>query len=154
NIIDATDSVYWIENQKQFVAKDTRNPWFTIWGSSLPAISHDTLVVPPVETNGLGKAGSVVNKLDIKPHSASTVVFVISGSNKDLETAETNYQSIFKNYKNLLNAKKQHYAAIIHRARVDITDAKLQEAYSWGKLNTEWLVSELPGVGRFLGAGA
>jgi glycogen debranching enzyme len=53
-----------------------------------------------------------------------------------------------------LTGKKQHYAAIIHRARVDIPDMKLQQAYSWAKVNTEWLVSELPGIGRFLGAGA
>ena len=79
---------------------------------------------------------------------------MISGSNKNLETAQENYERILKNYEQLLNEKKQHYAAIIRRARVDIPDKKLQQAYSWGKLNTEWLVSELPGIGRFLGAGA
>jgi hypothetical protein len=96
NIIDATDSVYWIENKNLFAAQDTRNPWFTIWGSSLSAISHDTQVVAPVETNGLGKSGSATYQLMIKPHAVSTVVFVISGSNKNLETAQTNYESILK----------------------------------------------------------
>jgi glycogen debranching enzyme len=59
-----------------------------------------------------------------------------------------------KNHGQFLNEKKQHYAAIIHRARVEIPDKQLERAYTWGKLNTEWLVSELPGIGRFLGAGA
>src|SRR4030095_16587533 len=68
--------------------------------------------------------------------------------------AQKNYETILKDREKLLNEKKQRYAAIIHRARVEIPDKKLQQAYTWGKLNTEWLVSELPGIGRFLGAGA
>src|SRR4030095_5947028 len=68
--------------------------------------------------------------------------------------AQKNYETILKDREKLLNEKKQRYAAIIHRARVEISDKKLQQAYTWGKLNTEWLVSDLPGIGRFLGAGA
>jgi len=154
NIIDAIDTVYWIDDKKQFAANDTRNPWFTVWGSSLPTISHDTQANAPIETNGLGRAASATYQLEIKAHEVFNAVFVIGGSNKNLETARTNYESILKNYTQLLNDKKNHYTAIIRRARVDIPDKQLQQAYSWGKLNTEWLVSKLPGFSHFLGAGA
>jgi GH15 family glucan-1,4-alpha-glucosidase len=154
NIVDAADTVHWMEDKNLFVANDTRNPWFTIWGSSLSAISHNTQAHAPVETMGLGKAASANYLLEIGPHKVLTLVFVISGSNKNLETAQTNYQCIFKNYRQLLIEKKQHYAAVIRRARVDISDKKLQQAYTWGKLNTEWLVSNLREIGIFLGAGA
>ena len=154
NIMDARDSVLWIEDKKQFVAKDEQHPWFAVWGSSLAVISHNTAATPPIETIGLGKAVSATYALEIRPHQTITAVFVISGSNKDLETAQKNYATILKNHGQLLNEKKEYYRAIIHRARVEIPDKKLQEAYTWGKLNTEWLVSELPGIGRFLGAGA
>ena len=154
NIIDAPDSVHWIEDKKQFVANDEQHPWFAVWGSSLGVISHDTEAIAPVETIGLGKAVSATYALEIRPHQTITAVFVISGSNKDLETAQKNYETILKNHGLLLNEKKQYYEAVIHRARVEIPDKKLQQAYTWGKLNTEWLVSELPGIGRFLGAGA
>jgi len=154
NIIDAPDTVHWIEDKKLFAANDTKQSWFTVWGSSLQVISHNTEAVAPVETIGLGKAASSTYPLELKPHQTITAVFVVTGSSKDLETAQKSYETILKNYAQLLNEKKQHYAAIIQRARVEIPDKKLQQAYTWGKLNTEWLVSELPGIGRFLGAGA
>jgi glycogen debranching enzyme len=154
NIVDAKDTVHWLNDKKLFVANDTRNPWFTIWGSSLPAITHNAQDNAPIETIGLGKAASATYQLEISPHKVSTIVFVISGSNKNLETAERNYDSIFINYRQLLNEKKQQYVAVIHRARIDIPDKNLQQVYTWTKINTEWLVSKLPGIGTFLGAGA
>jgi hypothetical protein len=154
NIVDAPDTVHWMEDKKVFAANDTKHPWFTVWGSSLQVIRHNTEAVAPVETIGLGKTASATHQLEIKPHETITAVFVVSGSDKYLETAQKSYETILKDREKLLNEKKQHYAAIIHRARVEIPDKKLQQAYTWGKLNTEWLVSELPGIGRFLGAGA
>ncbi len=154
NIVDARDTVHWIDDKKIFAANDMKNPWFTVWGCPLRVISHNTEAVAPVETIGLGKSTSATYGLEIQPHQTITAVFVVSGSNKDLETAQKNYETILKDYEQLLKEKKQHYAAIIQRARVDIPDKKLEQAYTWGKLNTEWLVSELPGIDRFLGAGA
>jgi len=154
NIIDVPDTIHWIADKKLFAANDTKNPWFALWGSTLQAISHNADAVVPIETIGLGKAASATYPLEIKPHETITAVFVISGSNKDLETAKKSYETILKTHEQLLNEKKQYYAAIIHRARVEIPDEKLQRAYTWGKINTEWLVSDLPGIGRFLGAGA
>lgn len=154
NIIDAPDTVALMKDKKRFVANDSKHSWFTIWGSSLELINFNTKALAPVETSGLGKAASGTYQLTIKPHETITAVFVVSGSDKDFETAQKNYDLIFKNHQQLLKEKKQYYAAIINRARVEIPDKKLQQAYTWGKLNTEWLVSELPGIGRFLGAGA
>jgi len=154
NIIDAPDTIHWVEGKNLFAANDTKHPWFTVWGSSLPVISHQADATAPVQTIGLGKAASVTYRLQIKAQETVTAVFVVSGSNKDFETAQKNYEMILKNYNRLLKEKQQRCVAIINRARVEIPDKKLQQAYTWGKLNTEWLVSELPGIGRFLGAGA
>jgi Bacterial alpha-L-rhamnosidase 6 hairpin glycosidase domain len=154
NIIDAVDSVYWLEDQKCLAATDTRNPWFALVGSSLPALRHNTNAIGPIETKGMGRAASATYQIEVKPHQTFTVVFVISGSDKDLPTAQANYKAILNSYPGLLGEKKQHYAAIVRRARVEIPDKKLQQAYTWGKVNTEWLVNEVPGMGRFLGAGA
>jgi hypothetical protein len=153
-IIDAPDTIRWLEDKNLFIANDTKNSWFTVWGSSLHAINHNADAVSPVETIGLGKAASATYALEIKPGQTITALFVVSGSNKDLETAQKNYQAILKDHEQLLSEKKQHYAAIIRRAEVEIPDKQLEQAYTWGKLNTEWLVSEPPDIGRFLGAGA
>lgn len=154
NIIDTDDKLSWVDDRSVFVARDVQNPWFAVWGSSLPVISHSTQPSTPVETIGMGKPASTTHQMEIKPNESVEAVFVISGSNRSLETAMSSYNDIFKNYKKLLTDKQAYYASIIDRAKIEIPDKKLQEAYSWGKINTEWLVSELPGIGRFLGAGA
>ncbi|MFL5786684.1 MAG: hypothetical protein ACJ748_01410, partial [Flavisolibacter sp.] len=154
NIIDAADTIYWMEDKKLLVAKDIKNPWYTVLASSLSEPHYNKNAIAPIETIGKGRTASVSCRVVMKPFQTLSVVFVISGSNKDLLTALSNNKSILKNYRQLLNKKKEYYAAIIHRARINISDKSLQQAYTWGKLNTEWLVSELPGLGRFLGAGA
>src|SRR5206468_3982613 len=53
-IIYAPDSVRWMDDKKFFVAKDGQNPWFTVWGSRLKVINHNTNAVAPVKTIGLG----------------------------------------------------------------------------------------------------
>jgi hypothetical protein len=154
NIIDATDTIFWMQDKKIFAAKDNRNPWFTVWGSSQLSTSYNAQANPPIATMGLGKAASTNYQLEIKPHEEYDIVFVISGSSKNLDSANTNYEDLIKNNASLLQEKKRHYGNIIRRARLDIPDKKLQQVYTWNKINTEWLVSNVPGIGVFLGAGA
>lgn len=154
NIIDGEDFIHWMDDKKLFAANDVRNPWFTVWGSPLQTSGHNTTSVAPIETIGMGKAASSFYNIEIKPNQTFTAAFVISGSNKDLSTAQINYETILKNYQQLLNQKKQYYVNVIHRAAINIPDKNLQQAYTWGKINTEWLVSDIFGIGRFLSAGA
>src|SRR5262249_15013653 len=42
---------------------------------------------------------------------------------------------------------------IIDRARIRIPDARMQEVYNWVRINMEWLVRDVPGVGRGLSGG-
>ncbi|MVM33456.1 amylo-alpha-1,6-glucosidase [Spirosoma sp. HMF4905] len=154
NIIDATDSISWNANRSVYLARDVKNSWFTVWGSSIPASSHALNVPTPTETIGLGKSASSTHRVTIKPNEQITAVFVIAGSTKNSESALASYEAILKNQDRLLAEKKAYYASIINRVKLDIPDKKLQQVVNWGKVDTEWLVSDLPGIGRFLGAGA
>jgi hypothetical protein len=111
-------------------------------------------VPTPITTIGLGKSASSTHHMEIKPDESMTAVFVVAGSDKNIESALASYGDISKNDDRLLSDKKAHYSSIINRAAIEIPDKKLQQAYTWGKINTEWLVSELPNIGRFEGAGA
>jgi len=77
------------------------------------------------------------------------MTFVVSGSNESSAKAKECYNEILKNCDDLFKEKKDYYATIMNRNVVEIPDKKLEQAYNWGKFNTEWLVSELPGIGRF-----
>lgn len=154
NIIDATDTISWDTKRSLYIARDVKNPWFAVWGSSIPAISHSIDLPTPTETIGLGKSAVSTHAIELKANQTITVVFVVTGSNKNANSALASYEDISKNHVKMLSDKQGHYRSLINRSYIEIPDKKLQQAYNWGKINTEWLVSDLPGIGRFLGAGA
>ncbi len=89
----------------------------------------------------------------LPPHGTSTLTFVIAGSATDSTAAVNAYGYLAKHQASLLERKKAHYAALIERARITIPDRRLQEVYDWVRINAEWLVRDVPGIGRGLGAG-
>src|SRR5256714_10427456 len=56
-------------------------------------------------------------------------------------------------YAILVEQKQRHYASIIDRAILRIPDLRLQEVYNWVRVNAEWLVRDVPGIGRGVGGG-
>jgi glycogen debranching enzyme len=53
----------------------------------------------------------------------------------------------------LLEKKKQRMAALLERARVTIPDRRLQEVYNWVRIDMDWMVRDVPGIGRGLSGG-
>ncbi|HLP17828.1 MAG TPA: trehalase family glycosidase [Bacteroidota bacterium] len=154
NISDAADSIFWNARRSVFTARDVKNPWFAVWGSTIPAVTHSIDVPTPIATIGMGKSASTIHRLTINPRKTKSVVFVVAGSDKSLDSALTTFDAIAQNHDRMLSQKKAYYLSIIKRAMINIPDKKLKEAFVWGKINAEWLVSDLPGIGRFEGAGA
>ncbi|HEU4901865.1 MAG TPA: hypothetical protein VFT06_03710, partial [Flavisolibacter sp.] len=154
NILDAPDTLHWDDASRLFTAGDKQHPWFAAWGASLPEIAHRETAKTPVETQGQGRAAVTTYHLVVKAGETKTISFVIAGSSQNREDALAACKDLLKNGEPLLKEKMAYYASILQRARIEIPDKKLQQAYTWGKLNTEWLVCDLPSTGRFLGAGA
>jgi glycogen debranching enzyme len=152
-IHDAQDTVAWQATNGLFIAKDTDNTWFSVWGATPSATAQPVAHPQPIHTKGAGVTAASRYSLSVDPHSSSTMTFVIAGSATDKDAAVNTYKYLAKNHASLLARKKGHYASIIKRARVRIPDQRLQEVYNWVKVNTEWLVREVPGIGRGLGGG-
>jgi len=107
----------------------------------------------PLPTKGLGVTAASRYTLAVDRGGTSTLRFVIAGSATDEKAALGTFRYLASNHARLLEMKKAHYAAILERARVRIPDRRLQDVYNWTKVNTEWHVREVPGIGRGLGAG-
>jgi hypothetical protein len=152
-IEDAQDIVAWQAANRLFVARDTGNSWFAVWGATPAAGAQAIAHPPPIRTNGLGVAAASQYSLSVDPHGSSSLTFVIAGSTTGQNAAIDTYKHLASSYVGLLRRKKEHYVSIIDRARIRIPDPRLQEVYSWVKVNAEWLVREVPGIGRGLGAG-
>ncbi len=152
-IRDTQDTVGWQTTTSLFIAKDTDNTWFSVWGATPSAGAQPIANPQPLPTSGMGVTAASRHSLSVAPHGTSTLTFVIAGSATDKNAALNTHTYLAKNHARLLARKKAHYASIIERARVHIPDRRLQEVYNWVKVNTEWLVREVPGIGRGLGGG-
>lgn len=152
-IRDARDSVAWNARDELFIASDTRNDWYSVWGAVHAADARPVSDPRPIHTSGNGATAASRYRLTLDANSASTLTFVIAGSATSEEDAISSYRYVAANHAMLLQRKKDHYASIIDRARIRIPDQRLQEVYNWVKINAEWLVRDVPGIGRGLGGG-
>jgi glycogen debranching enzyme len=152
-ITDARDTVAWEPTRRLFVASDTRHPWFSVWGATSSAGAEPVLHPEPIRTSGMGVTAQSRYRVSVEPHGSSTLTFVFAGSATARKAAENSYAYLARHHARLLVRKQAHYAAILERARVRIPDPRLQEVYNWVKVNAEWLVRDVPGIGRGLGGG-
>lgn len=149
------DEVVWDEQLSAFKARDTKSPWSVVWGEvERKAVSYQVDAPLPVETKGMGKSALASYEIKLKPGKSTELTFVMAGSSKSMVDAVAVYNEVKGHYDKFLQEKKEYYATVIKRGKITIPDKTLQNAYNWAKVNTEWLVQDLEGTGRFLGAGA
>jgi glycogen debranching enzyme len=152
-IRDGQDVVAWHASDGVFIARDLDNPWFCVWGA-VPAANARRIDNPDfIPTNGRGVTAASSHLVTIGPHETSTLTFVVSGSTTGQSDALAVYNDLAKHHVALLAQKVAHYASIIKRARISIPDPRLQDVYNWTRINMEWLVRDVPGIGRGLSAG-
>lgn len=153
-IYDGRDSVVWNETLQLFEGNDLANPWYAVWGSDRDATSYTVNGYCPEETKGAGVAATLTSLLQLEPGQREQVTYFVCGSSLSREDAYAEYACLAARKDSLLAEKERLYRSVLGRARIEIPDKELQEAYNWVKINTQWLVMELPGTGRFLTAGA
>jgi glycogen debranching enzyme len=153
-IRDGQDVTDWLPERAIFIAKDMYNPWFCVWGALLPSRDARRIEHPdPIRTNGRGVTAAARYTITVAAHSTSTLTFIVSGSVISQRDAVAAYDELAKDHTGLLAEKVAHYRSVIDRARIRIPDRRLQSVYDWSRVNMEWLVRDVPGVGRGLSAG-
>ena len=146
-IHDSRDTVAWLPAENIFVARDVKSPWFAVWGA--PSLPAEPLADPQVpKTNGSGVAAASRYGLSVERRGSTTVTFVFAGSAVSAADARKTYRYLAAHHAELLEKKKRHYAALIQTGRISIPDQRLEEVYNWVKINTEWLMRDVPGMGR------
>ncbi len=154
-ITDHQDIVKWDGDNGVLIANDdSARAWTVIWGATIRSNSHSIGTEDvPQKTMGKGVSAASSYLLSVDKNSSITINIIIAGSTKGKNDAINTYKNLSKNHLKLLEAKKDHYVSIIERARIKIPDQSLQEVYNWVKVNNEWLIRDVPGIGRGLGAG-
>ena len=152
-IRDGQDAVDWRPNDGVFIARDMDNNWFCVWGA-LPSAGARPIEHPdPIRTHGRGVTAASDHTVTVSAHATSTLTFVIAGSTDSQSDAVGIYRYLAEHHAALLAGKVAHYRSLINRARIRIPDPRLQQVYDWSRINMEWLVRDVPGVGRGLSGG-
>ncbi|MCE7064798.1 glycogen debranching protein [Dyadobacter sp. CY326] len=154
-MIDGNDNAIWNEANHSWMAKDSLNDWFVMFGANLEPTSHaQNAISCDYKPQGNGCTASLQYTFDIAPNASVTVPFTIAGSYQSEANARKTFEDVQANAASLLKQKKERYASIESRSKLTIPDKNLEQAFRWTKYNTDWLIRDVPEIGRGLSAGA
>jgi glycogen debranching enzyme len=155
NMIDHADDLEFDNERKAWRGKDVGNDWFVLFGADQLPLAHiaDSSAYCNYQPQGQGKAGQLLYELHLGPEDTQTLRFFISGSYTEQEDAERTFDLIRSRPEAFLKEKRKYYECIASMAKLNIEDKELEQAFEWVKYNTEWLVRDVPEIGRGLGAG-
>ncbi|MEO1715388.1 MAG: glycogen debranching protein, partial [Bacteroidota bacterium] len=154
NMVDAADTAFWQADREHWVAKDQENDWYVSWTAGEPAAGHSTELENCLfEPGGQGCARQSSYRIQVPAKGKRSLPFVISGSDKSMEKALSEMDAILASATDLWQEKEARYQQIAQQTTIEIPDKKLETAFRWVKYNTDWLITEVPGIGRGLSAG-
>jgi glycogen debranching enzyme len=155
NMIDAEDVLSYDENASAVLARDQKNPWFTMFGSSLPAsqFSTEATACQPPSRRGLGREGTLSYTLSLAAGEERVIPIFIAGSYQSEEALRSTYALLKEEAKELFQQKSLRYKRLQAGAQLSIPDKDLEQMYEWLKYNTDWLIRHVPELGVGLTAG-
>lgn len=152
-MVDHPDDISFDEMTKIFTGKDQGNDWFVVWGSSPEFQIIPTDKGCTMQPKGLGNNAGFSAALALEAGQEIIFPVFIAGSTESEIAALENLASIREGILADWNSKKDRYSELKTQAEIQIPDAELQLAFEWIKYNTDWLVRDIPGFGRGIGAG-
>jgi hypothetical protein len=135
------------------VGGDREHSWFVVWGATSGADGQPIANPAVPHTAGSGVTAAARYNLTVPPDSSATITVAFAGSTTGQDSAARAFQRLARDHVNLLIRKQERYASILARARVSLPDPRLEQVYNWVKVDAEWLVREVPGMGVGLGGG-
>ena len=151
-MIDGIDKIVTYESgSNTLLVKDKNNSWYV--GISCGKQPAEFIGMEKTSYNDKGITGKLSTNFHIEKGRRTIVYFYFSGSMKDGNEVNKNIASVENSLSILFNLKKERYEKLDRNAAIDVPDKSIMEAYKWGKYSTDWLVRDVPGLGRALSAG-
>jgi len=151
---DGEDSAAWLSEAPGWLIKDNLNDWYVLFGADRePNGRQAGASACDYSPAGKGTPASLAFNLEVRPGSSVYLPIVIAGSYRSRKAALATFRNARDSAAHLLLEKKKRYEAIARQARLSIPDKELEQAYRWVKYNTDWLIRDVPEVGRGLSAG-
>ncbi|MEJ2584934.1 MAG: glycogen debranching protein, partial [Robiginitalea sp.] len=147
---DGKDLPAFDRDLEAWVVKDAQNPWYVIFGSNLRVASHSQ---SPPHYKGNGTSSELTYSLEIPSGEKTQIRFAIAGSYTSESNARSTYSDILNKADQLLTEKRDRYMDLASRSRLVTPDSALNQTFEWLKYNCDWLIQEVPGMGRGIVAG-
>jgi len=147
---DSEDKAEFLKNSNAWLIKDNKNPWYVIFGTPMQPSEYS---FEKSIHHGLGISGNLAYKISLQPNEIKIINFTIAGSYQSKEQALATYDSIQNKSTDYLISKKQRYSELAEQSKLTIPDKELQEAFEWLKYNCDWLIRDVPEIGRGITAG-
>ncbi len=154
NMMDAQDEAVWNAAENAWVFKDSLSTWFAAVGSSVKAASQQIgKNVCDYSPAGNGIAAITTYEIELAVGESFSLPLVISGSmNSKSEALQVN-KDVLQNAATLLTQKQTRYRELAQNSKLTIPDKKMEQTFRWIKYNTDWLIRDVPGIGRGISAG-
>jgi len=149
-MIDSEDKAEFLNNTGTWLMKDNQNPWYVAFGTTIPPSEYSS---EKSHRPGLGISGNLTYEISLQPDEIQIINFTIAGSYQSKEQALATYDSIQNKGISYLIAKKQRYSTLAEQSKLTIPDKELQNAFEWLKYNCDWLIRDVPEIGRGITAG-
>ena len=151
-MIDEKDTIDHVDkaNSIQYF-RDKGNTWYTGIGFENTQVQFIGLKKTIYNDKGITAVTSLQCKIPAK--KSYCFRFYVSGSITGMTEIENNITTVRTQLSQLFTEKKQRYTAIENTADIIIPDKQLEKAYTWGKYSTDWLIRDVPGMGRGMSAG-
>lgn len=146
----------WLRQQEHglLLFRDGTNDWFGAVGCREPKSTGSFDAVPYEPNAGKGIAGVLRCRITLPANSRHTAAYGIAGSVVSEEHAAESCRRIFSSSEEMIREKIGTMTEALGRSAVSIPDKQLEQLYDWNKVHIEWMVSELPHLGRYLYGGA
>jgi glycogen debranching enzyme len=154
NITDGKDIPWFDKQNDAMIVKDSLNDWYAVFGAdrgmnNFRISGNDCR--PYQEDKGVN--ATLEYNIELPANGATVIRFFIAGSAVGKDHLLQQFDLIKKNNVRLFKEKKIQYEKVRNTALLSIPDSAIQEMFTWLKYNSEWLVRDLPGLGRGLSAG-
>ena len=129
---------------------DAESPWSCLVSTSLSANSHS---INESKFKGNGISGAQSFRLEVPAGESKDFKVFISGSYESEATTRAQNNDLRDNWQDLLSAKQERLSALAQQSKLTIPDEDISEAFEWLKYNSDWLIRDVPHVGRGITAG-
>lgn len=149
-MIDAKDHV--TETPDKFLLfSDTENPWSCMVSTNMEPASFGRGKKTIEKDKGV--LGNQQFYLEFKPREQKSFEIYVSGSYESESTTESENKEIRESWQEMLVAKKERLTALAARSKLTIPNKEIEQAFEWLKYNSDWLIRDVPHIGRGITAG-